>query len=134
LSAVEREPIRAEVAFAPKRAVRAPANARPKPAAAHPDARVLQPAQASAPDAPPPVAERPIMPDVVGMKLSEARKTLRALGVRVIATDPYGDVVAPDMAHFYKVRKQRIAIGATLEPGTKVRLVARELYSVSAGY
>jgi len=85
-------------------------------------------ASAAAVDAPATV------PDVEGMSLREASRALKAAGLRVIVRDEYGETIERDVWREFRVRKQTIAAGAVVDPGTWVRLVGRWRYENAQGY
>jgi len=81
-------------------------------------------------DADPAVA---VMPDLSGVRLSTARKRLRALGLQPSPRDRWGDRIYPGTHRFYRVRTQQADAGAELAPGTRVALEAHRI-GFAAGY
>ncbi len=74
------------------------------------------------------------VPDLSGMKVGLAVKTLRGLGLRVSIQDEYGDRVYVEEWQAYKVRKQRIEPGTKVEAGSRVRLDAKYRRRFAKGY
>ena len=66
------------------------------------------------------------MPDLIGMRVNEARRELKKLGLVMTVRDAYNDKIPIQWQRDYKVRRQTVKAGAELEKGTWVRVGARE--------
>jgi len=104
--------------------------ARRRPAGVR-DARALVPVE-TAPPAPrveqpaaPPVPVTIVLPSVTRLRLRRARRTLRDLGLRVIAVDPDGEPIPPVDDSYFRVRTMDPPAGTAVPPGSRVRLSAR---------
>jgi hypothetical protein len=75
-----------------------------------------------------------VAPDFTGKRLSVARREARALGIVLVARDPYGERVEPRFASYYRVKKQLTAPGAPLARGDAVQVRVRELPGAALGY
>jgi hypothetical protein len=129
---VERELARAELALLPDfahEAVRAPP---PLPALAASTEEA--PAPATEPGRAEPAQAAPLLvPDFTGKRLSVARREARALGLKLVARDAYGERISADVAAYYRVRKQLTAAGTPLSPGDVVQVRVRDA-AVAMGY
>jgi len=74
------------------------------------------------------------MPDLAGMKLRQARRELKAAGLRLVVRDEYGGTIDPDDVSRYVVRGQTIEPGTVVAPGSWVRLVVGERWRSAQGY
>jgi hypothetical protein len=74
------------------------------------------------------------MPDFTGKRLSTARKEAKALGLKLVARDAYGDRIEPDFAAFYRVRKQLTQVGAHVKPGDIVHVRVRDIPLPASDY
>ncbi|MEM7151469.1 MAG: PASTA domain-containing protein [Myxococcota bacterium] len=72
------------------------------------------------------VAAMVTMPDVVGMKVNEARRELKKLGLVMTVRDSYNDKIPIEYQRDYKVRRQAVDAGTALSEGTWVRVGARQ--------
>lgn len=75
-----------------------------------------------------------VVPDLEGMNLRQARKTLKAVGLKLSARDTYNDKIPRDEWWDYEVRRQKIEPGAEVVPGTWVRVKARFEAPAVMGY
>ncbi|MEX1364236.1 MAG: PASTA domain-containing protein [Nannocystaceae bacterium] len=82
----------------------------------------------------PPAPALVMVPDISGMRLDRARRELKAVGLRLVARDTWGDRIERSWYRDYKVRTQKVAAGTEVEPGSRVRVKARERYVASQGY
>lgn len=98
-----------------------------------PRAATAHPAAAPAPDANAD-AHAVSVPDFTTKRLSTARREARALGLKLVARDMYGGRVHPDLARYYRVRKQFTAPGSNVAPGGTIEVRVREMASFAAGY
>jgi hypothetical protein len=85
---------------------------------------------------PPPASQSPTAPapsrtvaapDLVGKRLSVARRAARKLGLVVIAHDGDGLRVDGEQGAYYRVRRQSTPAGARVEPGAAVEVRVREI-------
>ncbi len=116
----------------------APAKAEPAPMIAKAEVTVDAVADAAAaaeteaeiiPDTPALVA----VPDLAKMGLRKARKQLKEAGLKLVARD--GSYrISRDEYRYYRVRKQQVAPGTMVEPGTRIKVKARMRYSYAQGY
>jgi len=74
------------------------------------------------------------VPDFVGLRLSEAKRTARALGLRIRARDASGSSIPPDVARYYRVRSQRTDAGTDVASNDFVEVRVREAVSYGGGY
>jgi hypothetical protein len=99
-----------------------------RPAPIH-EVLAVDPAEAPAPSASSPAPAAPsrtvAAPDLVGRRLSVARRTARKLGLVVVAHDDEGLRVDGDQAPYYRVRRQATPAGASVEPGATVEVRVR---------
>ena len=91
---------------------------------------ILEPDQAPAPPpAASPASAAPssaiAAPDLVGKRLSIARRTARKLGLVVVAHDDEGLRIDAAEAPYYRVRRQSTPAGASVEPGATVEVRVR---------
>jgi hypothetical protein len=123
----ESTPARAAASVAATPAPRsAPAGA---PAPIH-EVPVLGPAEAPAPapaTSPAPAAPSRAVaaPDLVGKRLSVARRNARKLGLAVVARDDEGLRIDGDQSPYYRVRRQATPAGTSVEPGATVEVRVR---------
>jgi hypothetical protein len=75
-----------------------------------------------------------VVPDFTGKRLSVARREARALGLKLVARDAYGDRILPEFAGYYRVKKQLTQVGTRLAPGDTVQVRVRELPGAALGY
>ncbi len=81
----------------------------------------------------PEVAALVAVPDLSGLSLRKARKQLKEAGLKMSARD--GSYRIPWQEwRYYKVRKQKTEPGTMVEPGTRIRIKAREKFVYSQGY
>ena len=74
-----------------------------------------------------------IVPEVTGLRLSTARKRLRAVGLDVAPRDRWDDRIYPRTHRFYRVRRQATPAGTTAEPGQRVAVEAHRI-GLASGY
>ena len=76
------------------------------------------------------------VPDVDGMSVARARRTLRELGLRLRARDEFGYAIPRGEAAYYHVDGDRLrpTVGSQVEPGTEVRVVAEPERQLFSGY
>jgi len=81
----------------------------------------------------PEVAALVAVPDLSGLSLRKARKQLKEVGLKMSARDGSYRIPWQEWG-YYKVRKQKTEAGTMVEPGTRVRVKAREKISYGQGY
>ncbi|MCA9652713.1 MAG: PASTA domain-containing protein [Myxococcales bacterium] len=81
-----------------------------------------------------PPAALVVVPDLSGMRLDRARRELAQLGLKMVAHDTWGERLQRSWYRDYKVRTQKIEAGTEVEPGTKIRVKARERFVATQGY
>lgn len=74
------------------------------------------------------------VPDLVGMRLSEARRWARANGLRLRARTTSGASIAAAEGRYYRVRTQRTDAGTQVAPDDVVDVRVREAVSYGGGY
>lgn len=141
---VESHPFRPEVAHAREHAVTAdaPVDAiRQEPTRTththnRAPSRAPAPVVVTADDAEPVVGKATVrvrVPDLSGMRLSTARKTLRAAGLDIEPHDRWGDPIYSGTHRFYRVRSQEVAAGRELADGATVEVEAASI-GFASGY
>ncbi|MEM9458925.1 MAG: PASTA domain-containing protein [Myxococcota bacterium] len=75
-----------------------------------------------------------IVPNLRGMSLRKARRTLKEVGLKISVRDSYGDKIPREYWSEYRVRRQKTEAGAEVEPGSRVRVKARERIRAASGY
>jgi hypothetical protein len=102
-----------------------PAVARPAPIHEVP---VLAPAEAPAPAPASAAPSRAVAaPDLVGKRLSVARRVARKLGLAIVAHDGDGLRIDEDQFPDYRVRRQSTPAGTSVDPGATVEVRVREI-------
>jgi len=102
---------------------------RSRPAPIH-EMPAVDPAEAPAPaTSPAPAAPSRAVaaPDLVGKRLSVARRAARKLGLAVVAHDGEGLRIDGDQGPSYRVRRQSPPAGTGVEPGATVEVRVREI-------
>jgi beta-lactam-binding protein with PASTA domain len=75
-----------------------------------------------------------LIPNVVGMRLHQARRAMKKAGLKVVIRDEFNERIAPEDRSLFKVRHQSLEAGTRVEPGGWVRLNARPRNFVAMGY
>ena len=89
---------------------------------------VAPPAEAPAPAAASAAPSRAVAaPDLVGKRLSVARRVARKLGLAIVAHDGDGLRIEGDQFPDYRVRRQSTPAGTSVEPGATVEVRVREI-------
>ena len=65
--------------------------------------------------------------DLVGKRLSVARRTARKLGLAIVAHDDGGLRVDGEQAPYYRVRRQATLAGTSVDPGATLEVSVREI-------
>jgi hypothetical protein len=98
--------------------------ATPAPA---PPVEVPTPPAASPPAPSAPSSNTVAAPDLIGKRLSVARRAARKLGLVLVAHDGEGLRVDVDRTPYYRVRRQTTPAGASVAPGATVEVGVREI-------
>jgi pyruvate/2-oxoglutarate dehydrogenase complex dihydrolipoamide acyltransferase (E2) component len=106
-----------------------PARAAASPAATPAPAPLVEAPAPPAAASPAPTAPAPsravAAPDLVGKRLSIARRTARKLGLAVVAHDDDGLRIDGDQSPYYRVRRQSTPAGTSIESGATVEVRVR---------
>jgi hypothetical protein len=143
LAYLESATARADVMLRPEPTEVAPKRIRAKPAVAAGGVIATQKVEVASKEAAKPAVEaepvvavpdRLVAPDFTGKRFSVARREARELGLKVVARDEYGTRVPAEAAQYYRVRKQKTAVGAPVAKGDTIELRVREIASLVSGY
>jgi len=74
------------------------------------------------------------MPDFAGMRLSRATKAAKAAGIRLVVRDEDGERIDFTDAFYYRIRRQAIKAGTTLQANPKVRVTVDSTGDFASGY
>ncbi|MFO0712252.1 MAG: PASTA domain-containing protein [Sandaracinus sp.] len=75
-----------------------------------------------------------VVPDLTGLRVPQARRAARALGLRLVVRSDLGESIPAFVSARYLVRSQRVAAGARVPPGAEVRAMAEDPSPVVGGY
>lgn len=79
-------------------------------------------------------AELVSVPDLTDLRVPQARRAARALGLRLVVRDTYGSAIDTFYAPRYRIRSQRVPAGQTVPRGTEVRALAEDPAPIVSGY
>ena len=74
------------------------------------------------------------VPDLSGLRVPEARRAARALGLRLVIRDELGYAIDTYLAPRYLVRSQRVPAGTRVSRGSEVRALAEDPTPIVSGY
>ncbi len=74
------------------------------------------------------------VPDLTDLRVPQARRAARALGLRLVVRDPYGSAIDTFYAPRYRIRSQRVPAGRSVPRGTEVRALAEDPAPIVSGY
>jgi hypothetical protein len=79
-------------------------------------------------------AELVSVPDLTDLRVPQARRAARALGLRLVVRDTYGSAIDTFYAPRYRIRSQRVPADQTVPRGTEVRALAEDPAPIVSGY
>jgi beta-lactam-binding protein with PASTA domain len=92
---------------------------------------------ASGPDTPSPDGDEAalvVVPDFTTLRVPQARRAARAVGLRLIVRDDFGDPIEASFSPGYRVRSQQVPAGRAVPRGTEVRALAEAPAPIVSGY
>jgi hypothetical protein len=75
-----------------------------------------------------------VVPDFKTLRVSAARRLARDLELKLVVRDTYGDPISAEEGSAYRIRKQDLSSGTTVNPGTRIKVRARAIATYSDGY